>query len=240
MGSNENRALSIEMRQAAEEQNLHKIRQERRATNLATIRQRLMELDNHPMKRPADEASNSVAQQALELAHSAAKARRVREMQDKQNKLSMQEQARKEAAEQKAALDAAKQQLATHHRDRDASHHKRVAADRAALAAERKQIEAQRKSLERKKATPKRQAAPTRTQSMETVDYRPNRSESVETVNYRSRSRAKSANPVQLPIRGEETSVEPVKRPKGRPKKPQPEVAADVVKKPRGRPKSKP
>jgi len=242
MGSHENRALSVEMRQAAEAQKLYESKQEKRAKNKAAFRQYLEEVNMHPMKRAADEASNTVAEQALELAHAAAKARRNKELQAKQDKLSMQEELKRQTALQRAELEAAKRELSANHRARVASHHKRVAAEKAELEGQRQQIEAQRKTLEVKKKAvgrPKRQAAPTRTQSAETVYYPPGRSESVDTVNYgasRSRSRAKSAAPA-LPIKGEEQSVEPVKRPRGRPRKEK--EAVEAVKKPRGRPRTK-
>ena len=243
MGSHENRALSVEMRKADEAHAQYESKEEKRAKNRAAFKEYLMQIDKHPMKRAADEASNAVHHQALELAHASAKARRANEMQAKQNQLSMQEELKRQAAVQRAQVETAKQEVSEHHKAREASHQKRVASDRAELDAQRKNIEAQRKTLEIKKkkpaGRPKRQAEPTRTQSAETVYYPPNRSASVDTVDYRSRSRAKSAAPPILPVKGEvnENAIEPVKRPRGRPRKEKP--AEPIEKKPRGRPRSK-
>ena len=260
MGSAEDRAYSIEMRRADEERKLWEARQEKRERVRTAFRQHLMEISHHAMKRAAEEASNSVAEQALELAHAAAKARRASEMQSKSDRLSMQEEMKRQAALQAAQLDAAKRELSAHHRARAESHQKRVAVEKAELDGQRQQMEAQKQALEKAKLDreleevvskqqakqprqpkppkppkpartpkPKKQAAPVRSVSAETTDWRAPAS--------RSRSRAKSSGGPVLPIVGEEvSSVEPVKKPRGRPRT---KEVVEVVKKPRGRPKSK-
>jgi hypothetical protein len=237
MGNQENRALSIEMRRQAEEQRLWEEGQDKKARNKTAVKQHLMEIDKQqslPVKRAADEASNSVAQQALELAHAAARARRGNELQARQDKLSMVEELKRQAAIQQAEIETAKRELSSHHKAREASHQKRVAVDRASLEHQRQQVEAERKAIEIKKMKkpaprPKRQAAPQRAVSTETI-YEPPAN------NSRSRSRAKSAGPI-LPISENEQSLEPVKRGRGRPRTKEP---VEKVPKPRGRPRTKP
>ena len=196
MGNQENRALSIEMRRQAEEQRLWEEGQDKKARNKTAFKQYLMEIDKQqrPVKRAADEASNSVAQQALELAHAAARARRGNELQARQDKISMLEELKRQAAMQRAELETATRELSSHHKAREASHQKRVAVERASLEHRRQQVEAERKAIEikkMKKPAPraKRQAAPPRAVSTETI-YEPPAN------NSRSRSRAKSAGPI--------------------------------------------
>ena len=260
MGNAEDRALSIEMRRADEERKLWETKQEKRARAVAAFRQHLMDVSHHAMKRAAEESSNSVAEQALEIAHAAAKARRHSEMQSKTDRLVVQEELKRQAALQAAQFEAAKRELSANHRAKADAHDKRVAAETAELEGQRQQIVAKQKALEKAESEmvskptkqpkqpkpkpvprPKRQAAPARSAS---VDPRnPVRSASVETVNYtpvsRSRSRAKSTGAI-LPIQeAVATSVPPVKNKVGRPRTKTPVSADEVVKKPRGRPKSR-
>ena len=253
IAGHEDRALSVEMRKADEERKLWENNQEKRAKNATVARQSLMDLDKapHPMKRAADEASNSVAQQALELAQASAKARRARDMQAKQEQIAMHEQLTRQTQMQKAELEAAKQQLDNHHKDRAASHQKRVAAEKADLEAQRQQIDAQRKSLERKKAPRSRSKDKSTMHETKTTrgndgaDYVvPVRQASVETVNHTSRSRSKA--PI-LPTKTQTTQpvakpdVKPTARSRSRAKSEAPPKFVVVVdeKKPRGRPRTK-
>jgi hypothetical protein len=204
--------MDIEMRREMEEQKAHQNHQEKRAANVAKFRVHLMDVERGsglPAKRAADEASDSVAQQHLELAHATARARNANTLQLRAEKAAAQEEVRRQHAASKAELDAARRQMHESSRAKSEEQKKRHAASNAEMAAQRQQLETQRRLLE-KKRPPSRQQ---REESTDTVAYPDHRAASADTTAHpstaRSRSRAKSS--ARLPVNDGTTDYEPVK-----------------------------
>ena len=250
------RALSHEQDAEMAQRQDWQSKEDKRAAAKAALRQHLMETDNAPtqVKRSADDASNSVAQQVLELNHAAARARRQSELQARDDEKRMKQAAKAKADADRRELSEAKRVHASSIKEQTAALKRDKSIAKAEIEAQKKQLETHRaeiqmqmqndkaiqEAMQQDKKIKKPSPSPDRYRyvtSKAKAQPPKHRSFSEETAPYpvkgssRSRSRAKS---IILPTH--EEAAAPPKLPRGRPKKISEEPKVAPLSRSRGRP----